>query len=130
MAGVSGGKEESCKMVEGLHWPSQGLLTDERESVGIVDYDKAESIWLGMDALTEVVHLITNRMNATVLFRAEPKYGFNGERRLFFQDFDDVFKEGCLSRAWRSCDKDVGEVGHHFSYGSEDSILTVEACGH
>jgi hypothetical protein len=24
----------------------------------------------------------------------------------------------------------VGEVGHHFSYGSEDSILTVEACGH
>ena len=80
-----------------------------------------------MDALTEVVDLVTNGMDSTVLFRAEPEDRFNGEGRLFFQDFNDIFQEGCLSRAWRSCDKDMREVGHHFSYGSEDSILTIEA---
>jgi hypothetical protein len=24
----------------------------------------------------------------------------------------------------------MGKVGHHFAYGSEDSILTIEARGH
>ena len=127
MAGVSGGEEEPSEMVEGLHGSPQGLLADERESVGVVNDDETESIRLGVDALTEVIHLVANRMDATVLFRAEPENRFNGEGGFFFQDVDNIFKEGCLSRAWRSCDKDMGEVGHHFSDGGEDSILTIEA---
>lgn len=103
------------------------MLTDERESVGIVNHDETESIRFRMDALTEIVHLVANRMDTAVLFRAEPENGFNGEGGFLFEDFNNVFQEGCLSRAWRTCNENMGEVGHHFPYGGEDSILTIEA---
>ena len=126
MAGVSAGKEKASEMIEGFHGSSQSLLADERKGVGVVNDNKTESIGLRMNALTEIVHLVANRMNTAVLFGAEPEDRFNRKGRLFFQDFYDIFKEGCLSRAWRSRNKDMGEVCHHFAYRCENAILAIE----
>jgi len=122
---MPGCEQEAGEMVEGFHWPAESLLADKWECVGIINDDKTECIWFRMNALTEVVYLVTNRVNTTVFFGAEPENRFNGEGRLLFQNFDDIFQEGRLSRAWGSSNENMRKVGHHFSYRCEDSVLTI-----
>lgn len=112
---MSGCEQEAGEMVKRFHWPAEGLLADERQRVGVVNHDKTEGIWFRMNALTEIIHLVTNRVDTTVLFGAEPEDRFNRERGLLLQDFNGIFKKSCFSRAWGACDKDMGKIGHHFS---------------
>ena len=111
---MPGCEQEAGEMIKGFHWPAKGLLADERECIGVVNHDKTEGIWFRMNPLTEIVHLVTNRVDATILFGAEPENGFNREWGLLFQDFNRIFKEGCFPRAWWTRDKDMREFGHHF----------------
>jgi hypothetical protein len=78
-------------MGECLHWPAEGLLADEGESVCVVNHDPAEGIWFGMRPLTEVVDLVADGVNPAVLLAGKPENRFQVEGGFFAEEGNKVF---------------------------------------
>ena len=78
-------------MGEGFHRPSQSLLANEGEGVGVVDDDPSEAVWLGMGPFAKVVDLVTDCMDATVFLACQPEHGFQMEGGFFTNHVYEIF---------------------------------------
>jgi len=78
-------------MGEGFHGPSESLLADEGELVSVIDDNPSEAVWLGMGPFAEIVHLVTDCMDASVFLACEPEDRFQIEGGFFANHVYEIF---------------------------------------
>ena len=78
-------------MGECLHRSAEGLLAYEWEGVCVVNDYPAEGIGLRVRSLTEVVDLVADGVNTTVLLAGKPEDRFQVEGGFFAEESDKVF---------------------------------------
>ena len=107
MAGLAASEDKACQVCIGFHWAAKSLLADQGQSVSVINQDEANRIRTCVDPLTEVGHLVADRVNAAILLAAQPEDAVNLKRRLRFEEINKVMEQGGLARRALACEKEM-----------------------
>ena len=126
MTGLAASEDKAGEMRIGFHWAAKSLLADQGQSVSVINQDEANRIWTCVDPLTEVSHLVADRVNAAILLACEPEDTINLERRLRFEKIDKILEQGGLAGGTLTCEKEVWKDVEALTNLLEERGLTEE----